>query len=379
MQVVGEGKVLKSRYNLDQPDLPNIVTLTSLAKDQYEVHRIEYFDNLNDCYMIALQLIERLHAEHPEATIIADYTGGTKSMTAGLAAAALDDGRCEIQLVMGERRDLDKTVDKTEFVRPVQVWDTQVTRRMHAASELIGRFDYAGAARVVEDTAARFAGDATIATLQRWLSLCRAFDAWDRFDHQTARQLLQPYRGVVDAYKTFLTLLLEGRGHGFELVEDLLLNAARRAVQGRYDDAVGRLYRAVELTAQVWLWQRHGIETGSVNVTSVPEAISGRVEKERDEKGVIKIGLLLAWDVIAAFSGDSLGEYFKPHRSALLNFLIVRNNSLFAHGLSPVSEGDYRLHAPFVEKFVRDAIDCTLMSLAKKRIVTLPQLPTKWE
>jgi hypothetical protein len=33
-------------------------------------------------------------------------------------------------------------------------------------------------------------------------------------------------------------------GHGYEIVEDLLLNAERRAMQDRYDDAVGRLYRA---------------------------------------------------------------------------------------------------------------------------------------
>jgi hypothetical protein len=32
----------------------------------------------------------KVHAGDPDAKIVADYTGGTQSMTAGLAAAALD-------------------------------------------------------------------------------------------------------------------------------------------------------------------------------------------------------------------------------------------------------------------------------------------------
>ena len=37
------------------------------------------------------------------------------------------------------------------------------------------------------------------------------------------------------------------------MVEDLLLNAERRAIQGRYEDAIGRIYRAIELIAQIRL------------------------------------------------------------------------------------------------------------------------------
>jgi hypothetical protein len=49
-------------------------------------------------------------------------------------------------------------------------------------------------------------------------------------------------------------------GHGYEIVEDLLLNAERRAMQDRYDDAVGRLYRALELLVQIRLLQTYDIK-----------------------------------------------------------------------------------------------------------------------
>jgi hypothetical protein len=379
-QVVGEGKVLKSHPKLEQPDLPNIAVLTGLNEGMFEVHRIERFDNLNDCYLAALRLIERVHAEHPATRIIADYTGGTKSMTAGLAAAALDDGRCEIQLVTGLRQDLRQVTDQTEFVRPVHVWDMQVMRRMKAARDLMARFDYAGAVSVLEAAAARFASDATMAVLQRWLSLCRAFDTWDRFDHASARRLIQPYRKDFVPYAIFLDAVVEGKGaHGFEWVEDLLLNAERRAAQGRFDDAAGRLYRAVELTAQVWLRQRHGIDTGKVDVSRIPDTIKAKVEKESNGDSNIKIGLLMAWDVIAAFGDDPLGACFQPERATLWDFLSVRNQSLFAHGATPIGERDFRQHAPLVQAFLQKAMESGIAALGKKRIITLLQLPTEWE
>ena len=378
-QVIGEGKVIKSQYALEQPDLPNIAELAGLPPDRFEVHRIEHFDDLNDCYLKAAQVIEKVHVENPSAMVLADYTGGTKSMTAGLAAAALDDGQCEIRLVAGLRQNLERVTNQTEFVRPIQVWDVQANRRMHAASELIQRFDYASAVRILEDVAARFASDATIEQLQRWLALCRAFDAWDRFNHGTAHQLLQSYRGVVDTHKTFLALVMGGRGHGFELIEDLLLNADRRAAQGRYDDAVGRLYRSVELTAQIWLEKRYGLATGGMDVAAVPNSMKPRLEERRDEKGKVRIGLLLAWDVIAAFADDPLGVCFTEYRTKLLSFLEVRNQSLFAHGIRPVVQQDYRMHAPQVAGFVRDAIGHALEVLGKRRIVELAQFPTQWE
>src|SRR5437879_4366597 len=77
-QVIGPGKVLKSRPDIQSPDWPNIVTLTALRDDQYEVHRIKNLDDLDDCYLTSLRLIERVHSESRDATIIADYTGGTK-------------------------------------------------------------------------------------------------------------------------------------------------------------------------------------------------------------------------------------------------------------------------------------------------------------
>ncbi len=378
-QVSGEGNVLKSSQEKEKPDLPNITKVAMLNPGQFEVHTIEHFDNLGDCYLVSLRLIDRLMLETPETSVIVDFTGGTKSMSAGLAAAALEDGRCRMQMVAGLRQDLRQTADGTEFVRPVLVLDAQAERRMRLARKLIARFDYSGAADELEDTAERFTTDASSNKLQRWISLCRAFDAWDRFDHAQATRLLQPYRGVADNHKTFLAQLGDGRGHGFELVEDLLLNAERRAAQGRYDDAVGRLYRALEMTAQIWLKQKHGLDTSGVNSAAVPDSIRGELEQSRDDRGTIKVGLDMAWRLAGAFPDDPVGAKFADNRGWLLTFLSVRNQSLFAHGRRPIGISDYETHGKRVISFLQEALFEALNSLNRKPIVTLEQLPTDWE
>ena len=50
----------------------------------------------------------------PGARFVADYTGGTKTMTAALVCAALQSDDVELQLVSGARRDLVGVVDGTE-------------------------------------------------------------------------------------------------------------------------------------------------------------------------------------------------------------------------------------------------------------------------
>ena len=379
VQVTGEGKVLKSKSDLEKPDLPNIVVLTELSEDRYEVHKIKELDDLQTCYLEAVSLIEQIHRDYPHARIVVDYTGGTKSMSAGLAAAALDDGRCEIQLVTGIRADLQKVARKTESVRPARVWDVQAKRRMNLAKEFMKRYDFSGAERLLEETLARFVGDKTKDTLQRWLTLCRAFDAWDRFDHQTASILLKPYRKDFVEYCKFLDSILLGEAaHGFELVEDLILNAERRAVQGRFDDAIGRLYRALELTAQRWLELKYGIKTSDVDLQKVPPESRANLERYRNDKGQIQIGLWRAWELIGEMGqSDPLGDLFTQHRSRLLDFLKLRNQSLFAHGTSPIEEGNFRNCERLLSDFLYGAIDRAVSSLGKKRTTRLAQFPTE--
>jgi hypothetical protein len=379
VQVVGDGKVLTSSFEVDSPDLPNIVTLTGLHADGFEIRRIAKIDDLPDCYRGAATAIQDAHTRFEHATIFADYTGGTKSMTAGLVAAALDDNECSLTMVTGKRKDLKKVVDRTSLVRTVQIADLQLLRRVKIAEELLARYDYAAAREVIEEASKLCRHDESFQQLTEFASLCRGFDAWDRFDHRTAKAcLIGLSKGRCGKQRAFLDVMLEKRGHGFEMVEDILLNAARRAAQHRYDDAAGRLYRATEMTAQIWLEEKYGIETGNVDLDKVPENTRPSLEEDSDDKGRIRIGLIKAWDLISEMPDDSVGKKFQTFRPELLKFLSVRNESLLAHGIQPVGERQFRLHSDAVSSFIGEVIDLAIDGLKKKRKIPATQFPTEF-
>lgn len=381
LDVEGEGMVLKSTFDQKKPDMPNIVTQAGIRREGYQAVKIDKYDNLNDCYLAAWELIKRLRDEHLDATIICDYTGGTKSMTAGLAAAAIDDGNCELKLVGGQRDDKVKVTDGTEMSLPAQVLDVQALRCIEAARPLIERFDYAGAEHILEEAALHFATDTTKENLQRWVSLCRGFNAWDRFDHATAQTLLQPYKQDFMDHFIFLTDIQGGRGHGFEVVEDLLMNAERRAQQGRFDDATGRFYRALELTAQIWLLRKHKVSTDNIDLKRVPDSIRPELEGRKNSDGIVQTGLMDSWRLIAAFNGDPLGELFKRYSGKIRNeFLAVRNQSLFAHGLKPIGKEQYLYKMkPLVDGFLQQAIDLAVANSGNKKRRGITQLPNAWD
>jgi CRISPR-associated protein (TIGR02710 family) len=160
-------------------------------------------------------------------------------------------------------------------------------------------------------------------------------------------------------------------------VEDLLLNAERRAQQQRFDDAVGRMYRALELTAQTWLHLKHGLNTSDLDVAHLPEPLKSDWERLATPDGKLQIGLWKAWELIAAFPDDPLGHLFAQQRSAIRDFLQMRNLSLFAHGTQPVAQAEYQQKVPGVAAWIRTAIR-TASAARKLRVVELPQLPTNF-
>jgi CRISPR-associated protein (TIGR02710 family) len=380
--VNGPGLVIKSDFKLPAPDQPSIVAQLGLSANKFHVHQIEQFDDLNTCYLAAADLLARARQELPGTRLLADYTAGTKTMSAGLVAAALDDGNCELALVVGQRSDLVKVVNRTEFARRVNVADTQAHRRLQAAGTLTARYDYAAAEQVLRDAAAEPGSSAGLQRLQRGIALCQAFDQWDRFEHTVARDCLEAHhRDFVSHWRVLKALCGADRGHGFEWVEDLLHNAERRFAQGRYDDAVGRIYRAVELTAQVWLKERHGVDSGDVDLSRVPEVLRAALERLRPEgkhgqPESVKIGLRAAWELIAVYPDDPLGALYGPMREPLVSFQKLRNASLFAHGLRAITRADYEGVAPALRNWLLQAIEAAMPPLGRKWQVRMKQLPT---
>jgi len=150
---------------------------------------------------------------------------------------------------------------------------------------------------------------------------------------------------------------------------DLYLNALRRARQGRYDDAVARLYRLVEWTAQWLLLHQCGIDTSDVSEVDIP----ADMQLTQNREGRWQAGLFLTWQLVRVKTAGAASEFIKTDGNQLQNHIKTRNLSILAHGFSPVDERNWQAIAEFIaERF----IPMLLQETACIGIKTLPeQLP----
>ena len=128
-QILGKEKCIKARPGDDKPSLSNIPTQAGLREDQYEVVHVPA-DDLDEVFRILRDTIQHLGQRFPGARLLADYTGGTKTMTAGLVSATLESEGVELQLVTGSRADLIKVRSGMEAVTQANVERVRLERAM---------------------------------------------------------------------------------------------------------------------------------------------------------------------------------------------------------------------------------------------------------
>ncbi len=300
-------------------------------------------DNLEEAVGVIRKCLQQLIEKHPDATIIADYTGGTKTMSVALVLVATDDKKnVKLGLVTGPRKDQVK-ITKGSGVSRVDTEGIRISRVIKQSTRYWKYFAYAEAAKMLADIKPN---NARLAEKVRMLeNLGKAFDAWDRFDHPEGAKLLGLYRGWIasdhESLLTSIDKLTREQTHPVVVparLWDLWFNALRRAEQGRFDDAVARVYRLIEWTAQWILQTRCQIDTSNIDCQKIP----GNISIQANKKGQYKAGLMTAWELIGHHLPDSeVGRFGKEKLEALQHQISLRNHSILAHGYSPIGEKDW--------------------------------------
>ncbi len=394
VSVEGAGNVCGRDFK--NPDKPNIVKQTELSSENYEVHKLEHYDDHNECYKFCFSLLRQLQKEHNNAEIIADYTGGTKSMTVGLVTAASDIGDIIIAIVKGDRSNLVKVDDGTERVSLSRTNYSTITKQVQMVDNFINSFDYASAQTILKtvfNTTKDIPNDLDN-ILQTYYSVAKIFDAWDKFNHEKAYKLLRPMRKKYPDYALFLAAVISSRAtidnkfkvegledfkplkkiSGYEIVEDLIFNAQRRANQERYDDAIARLYRSLELFVQIYLLKTYQIETSNVVIGDLPETIKEYYTNKQDSKGKIKLGLMESYELLAKLNDTIVAPSFTANKTKLLTSLGLRNFSILAHGFAPISKDNYNtVFKDIAENFLHPLLNYFAES---RNNITPQQFPT---
>lgn len=373
--ITGEGNIIKKERDDEKPTLPNIPTQTELDEAHYEV-KIIPADDLGKAFEIIGTRLQELTEEHPVASFYADYTGGTKSMTAALVVAALDHEKINLQVVTGPR---DNLVIVRSNLGKAAVIDAESIRIPRAVKQFTDSWQQFAYSETAKGLAGLRIHSTPLANQVRTLEhLSEAFAAWDRFDHKSAKEIIDIYkakfapdhRNFLDSIKDLTTDNSKRREPA--LLLDLWFNALRRAEQKRFDDAVARLYRLVEWTAQ-WILKKH---CGIDNTNDIPkDKIPRRFSISQNRRGGYQAGLIQAWQLIGCLRPESRpGKFSKENLKTLRDKMKIRNFSILAHGYQPIDEQNWRefqrwFKGDFLELLEQEAKDAGIRSLPQQ----LPQ------
>lgn len=302
--------------------------------------------------------VEEWVARNDNSRVVVDFTGGTKCMSAAIALQARQ-WPCLFSYIGGSRRTKDgvgvvETGSET-VVHHENPWNALGHQTVEDFMVLFDQHAFVAAKKVANMAKMRIDRPDRKREFAVLEQLAKAFDAWDRFDHRSCsaafdnvakssndlRAVLGNDKGdqVIDGVTHlagYFKDLCQAKPPSHLHVFDLLANARRRKDEKRLDDAMARLYRAIEAMAQVVLKERHGIEsTERIPLDNVPEPIPAEwTSRARD--GIVALGLQDAYVLLLKLD-DSLGHRFKEaNLDGTQSHLAVRNRSILAHGFDQV-------------------------------------------
>ncbi len=317
-----------------------------------------------------------------EDKIICDYTGGTKTMSAAIVLALSSFVR-QFSYVGGVSRDKDGlgvVIGGREQMLYVQnPWDALAIRFMREIELLFNRCRFQSVIDVALEAKQRTESKSQFFALIG--DVAQGFYCWDNVQYDQAYNLLKQTLGKLptllqlannkelsefsqqlDNSFNRLTLIKsqrdllkpnKGKNKGKMIIEnpdplcrdfvaDIVANAVRRAeVEHKYDDAVARLYSAIEKLAKITLWADFTIDNSAVDVDLVADSVVRQwLEEQRIANGLIMLPLARSYQLLN-YLNHPLGQQFAQHGDELEKMLSIRNSTILAHGYDSVAEKTY--------------------------------------
>jgi len=335
-----------------------------------------------------------------------NYTSGTKSMSAAAVFAAIIEGFDALEYLSGKR---EEGIVKL-CTKPYSIKTAMIVAEIDLKKKVVCLFQkrqYGAAKDMLEE----MSKDIDTKGLRALTSLAKAYDLWDKFRQKDAFEELKKaaeglrgtgldgeiYRALTENIK-FLKGLneqldalngnmnslkelneqlqalsgnVEPNGQHQALTDrikslkesnkqkkrecykyylaDLINNSERRLDEQKFDDAVARMYRTVEMLAE-WKLLTLGHDLENFDPESMPEEVREKW-KSKIVDGKLKIALKEKYELLR----DLNCPYGKIYEESQLRGLLQnRNQSILAHGISPVGEDCARKLLAEVKKIIDD-------------------------
>ena len=333
--------------NKSLPTARRLVELAGLADDQCEILELTSAHDLDEVFLQTNQLIERLiQRGFPADRIAINYTGGTKVMGTGAVLSGVYNRVMQLRYISGMAKssEADQTAKhRTLTARPGAVYAYQDLLRARAMMlDLRFRPAHTTLESIEPDLLTR-----TDRSLHRELTaLAQAYGEWDNFyserflaTYETIsfeHDSLTPFRLSDEQFAAVRQLAHEmGRGRPAPyIITELFNSATRRLMVGRTEDALTRLYRALEMLAQWVLERDFEIDINDVDTRRIPPRDRVGFDALRSmEDGLVKIGLRRSYDLLVILESP-VGISFRED-PVMVEFMEHRGESILSHGLRP--------------------------------------------
>jgi len=319
---------------------------------------------LSECYSSINKklpdLLEKWEIDPEE--ICVDYTGGTKTMSVALALATIDKSCCYSYVGGSERSKggVGIVINGNESMYFLDnPWNEIATAERKEISTLFNKARYASAVDVVEKCVSMVSREQR-PFFEALREMIMGYNLWDNFKHRDAKPYLFKSRDVFTALGTekatlkkiaaaidenleFLQNLINSNKPSIYYFYDLLANARRRGdLEKKYDDAVARLYRAIEVLGQAELKEKFGIDTSDVKIEKIPQNLrSEYLSKYGEKHGInqkVKIPLMASYRLLKELGSEIADKFFESYDKEIRPILDTRNYSILAHGFQSVDE-----------------------------------------
>lgn len=329
---------------------------------------VENYEDVVECYHKALDCINRVkEAGYTKDEVLVDFTGGSKPMSGVLLALSLAEGYDFIYVGGTQRDQANRGIVVTgseKLVLSSNPWNLYAVEQKKKLCLYFNRYQFTACQEIIKEALANCRkGSVEEALFDGLEQVVDGYLEWDRFEHKLARDALKkgldllevfirfrPGASIVD----FVAGLKENLAYlnrfsqdtlGFQKLSrwhilDLMGNAKRRYNEGKYDDAVARLYRVLEMTAQERLFAAYKINTSEVKPEQVPEKIRDSYILKYSKGEHLQIPLAASYNLLQVM-GDRIGEVFVDCRTEIDKVLFARNHSILAHGIKPVGKDLY--------------------------------------
>ncbi|MFN3467231.1 MAG: TIGR02710 family CRISPR-associated CARF protein [Candidatus Brocadiales bacterium] len=340
----------------EKETLPLILENPVMKERPQENIVIQDENDVEKIYKECKQVLQKVISEGYEVSV--DYTSGTKAMSAGACLAAVSQRANTLVYTHGARDTTGRVIPGTERMYALYPNLIYIDQDHHRFVLFFNKYSFSTCLEIAKDVKNKCERPEVQEQWNFLEKLAFAYYAWDKFELKEASDFLNqidksPYLqtyGLKSKIERHKQILHKEQNNNYceERIIDLLQNARRRAKEGKFDDAVARLYRLLEYLAQYVLYTKYnGFETSTPNYDKLET--KEIKEKYKDKK----LGLTQAYSILRDLRSPLGNAFFDRGYDKKLS---IRNDSILAHGFNPVGKGGYPKLLEILENMLKEII-----------------------